>query len=254
MEAVGAILTVIRMHDDFDIEIEAIEDLDGAAATLFPRVFIGGESGQDARHDATALAAVLAEGAEAVTVPERAELIVLGSAADAAPGRAALDPADRSLVDGARCPVAVAPRGLADRDDYEPRRIDVGIDGSRSANAALAVAVRLALAHDARLRLIAVAALDFEIGGSPREADPREVERLSRRLGHAADGLPGIWVETDLREGLPDQILLGLGREADLLVLGSRALYGTAGQVALGDVAERVLRAAPCPTLVIPAP
>ncbi len=254
MGAARAPPNVWRMHEDFDTEIDAIERLEGATPRLFPRVFIGGEHGQDARRDATALAAALSERAETVTVPERAELIVLGSAADGVPGRVALDPADRPLIEDARCPVAVAPRGLADRDDYEPRRIDVGIDGSRGANAALAVAVRLALAQDARLRLVAVAGLDFEIGGSPRAADPREVERLSRRLGHAADGLPGIWVETELREGLPDQILLGLAREADLLVLGSRALYGTAGQVALGDVAERVLRAAPCPTLVVPAP
>jgi nucleotide-binding universal stress UspA family protein len=61
-------------------------------------------------------------------------------------------------------------------------------------------------------------------------------------------------VEAELREGLADQILVGLAREADLLVLGSRATYGGAGEVALGDVGKRILRGSPCPVVVVPAP
>ncbi|HKZ15397.1 MAG TPA: universal stress protein, partial [Solirubrobacterales bacterium] len=110
------------------------------------------------------------------------------------------------------------------------------------------------LAHSARLRLIGVAPIGFDLGGSARAADPRERERLARHLEHAADALAGVAVEAELREGVTDQIILGLAREADLLVLGSRATYGGAGEIAIGDVGKRILRAAPCPTLVVPAP
>jgi len=192
--------------------------------------------------------------AEVLGAPDAADLIVIGSGPEATPGRTGLDRAGEKLVEGARCPVAVAPRGLAGRDDYELRRIDVGIDGSREAAAALTVAAHLARAHDARLRLVAVAELGFDLGGAPRPPDPREVERLGRHLDNAGDGLPGIWVEAYLREGSADQILIGLSREADLLVLGSQAAYGDGGHVSLGEAATRILRAAACPTLVVPAP
>ena len=73
-------------------------------------------------------------------------------------------------------------------------------------------------------------------------------------FSYAADGLPGIWVEADLREGRTDRILIDHSREADLLALGSRAAYGDHGRVSLGETATRVLRDAACPTLVVPAP
>jgi nucleotide-binding universal stress UspA family protein len=241
------------MHDDFRPGLESVEDLDGATPALFPHFFIAGD-GEGPRHDAAALAAALVGRSEAVGERERAELIVTGSALDGAPGRVTLEPAALEALDGARAAVAAAPRGLAERDDYAVRRIDVGVDGSREAAAALATAVRLALAHSARLRLIGVAQIDFDLAGTARAADPRELDRLARHLEQAAGALAEIAVEAQLREGLADQILLGLAREADLLVLGSRATYGGAGEVALGDVGKRILRAAPCPTLVVPAP
>jgi nucleotide-binding universal stress UspA family protein len=241
------------MHDDFQAGLEALEGFEGATSPLFSHFYIAGDAA-DPRRDATALAATLAVGAEAITAPERADLIVTGSALDGAPGRVTLEPSAMRELDGARAAVAAAPRGLAARDDYAVRRIDVGIDGSREAAAALTAAVRLALAHGAGLRLIGVAPLDFGLDGTARGADPRELERLARHLELDAGRLAGLPVEAELREGLVDQILLGLAREADLLVLGSRATYGGAGEVALGDIGKRILNAAPCPTLVVPAP
>jgi nucleotide-binding universal stress UspA family protein len=249
MKANQTMPTLGGMHDDLRPGIDAVEELDGATPPFFRRVFIAGEGDSEARGDATGLAAALAGRAEAVTLARRADLIVTGSARAGATGRVTLDPSDRPLLEGAECPVAVAPRGLAGRDDYRLRRIDVGVDGGRDSSVALDLAVRLAFRHDARLRLIAVAELD----GAAREADPRELERLARRLEQATDGLAGIWVETELREGLPDQVILGLATGTDLLVLGSRAAYGNVGKVAIGDVAARVLATAPCPILIVPA-
>ncbi|MGH2936882.1 MAG: universal stress protein [Solirubrobacterales bacterium] len=236
------------MHEDLEPDIDAAEDLDGATPQPFRRVFVAGED-EGGRRDALALAAALSEPAEAVGVAERADLIVTGSARDGAAGRVTLGPSGRALLEGVGCPVAVAPRGLAERGDYGLRRIDVGVDGGRGAAAALDLAVRLTLRHDARLRPIAVA----EPGATAPQGDPGEFGRLARRLQQATDGLSEIRVETELREGLADQIILDLACEADLLVLGSRADYGNAGRVAIGSVAARVLNAAPCPTLVVPA-
>jgi nucleotide-binding universal stress UspA family protein len=248
------LLIVARMHDDFRPGIEAMDALEPSTPRLFARVLLGGEAAGPARRDAVALAGMLAGGSEVVTVAAAADLIVVGSARDAAPGRATLDLADRALVEGATCPVAVAPRGLAERDEKALRSIAVGVDGGQGAAQALRTAAHLARSHDARLRLLGVAELSFDVGGAARPVDPRELARLSRHLTQAAAELTGIEVETELREGLADQVILGLTREDDLLVLGSRAAYGNAGRVVLGTLIARVLRGAPCPVLIVPAP
>ncbi len=45
--------------------------------------------------------------------------------------------------------------------------------------------------------------------------------------------------------------LLAAAAEADLLVLGSRR-WGTIARIALGSIAEPIVRRTPCPTLIVP--
>lgn len=222
------------MHDELQAAADALENLDGAPPRLFQRVLIAARD-EESRRDAVALAASIAGSAERVNSPERADLIVGDSARD---------------FERAPCPVAAAPRGFASRADQRLRRIDVGIDGSRGAGAALATALWIALDHDAQLRLLAVAA--------PRSgtADPDSGEkaRLARHLERASERLSAVRVETELREGPVDRVLLELSAESDLLLLGSRATYDAIGRVTLGGVDEAILRAPTCPVLVVPAP
>jgi nucleotide-binding universal stress UspA family protein len=80
-------------------------------------------------------------------------LIVLGSTHRGGLGRVMPGSVAERLLNGAPCPVAVAPRG------YEPRElrvIAVGYDGSAEATAALELATALGEAADATLRVIAV--------------------------------------------------------------------------------------------------
>lgn len=240
------------MHDDFEPALDALEALDGATPRQFARFFVAGADGGEAHPDALALALALASGSEAVTSPERADLIVVGSAPDGPLGRVTLGLAERPLLEGALCPVAVAPRGFAAATTRGLRRIAVGLDGGRGSFVALDAAHRLARVHNAGLRLIGVA--EIELDDDPPRADPRELTRLSRRLSQAGDGLLGVEADTDLREGIPDRVLIDLSTEADLLVLGSRTTYGGGGQVEIGEVAAHLLRGARCPTLIVPAP
>ncbi|MBS1843803.1 MAG: universal stress protein [Actinobacteria bacterium] len=240
------------MHDDFEPALDALESLDGATPRQFARVFIAGTDGGESRRDALALASVLAESAEAVTSPERADLVVVGSAPDGLAGRVTLGLAERPLLEGSPSPAAVAPRGFAYAGERALRRIAVGLDGGRGSLEALETAHRLARAHDAGLCLIGVA--EIELGDDLPHADPRELTRLSRHLSLASERLAGVEADTELREGIPDRVLIDLSAEADLLVLGSRTTYGGGGQVAVGEVTAHVLRGARCPTLLVPAP
>jgi len=78
--------------------------------------------------------------------------------------------------------------------------------------------------------------------------------RLREELRRAAAELerPGLEVSTLLRRGRPEEVIVEVAREmrADLIVLGTHGRTGL-GHLALGSVAERVLRSAPCPTLTV---
>jgi nucleotide-binding universal stress UspA family protein len=139
------------------------------------------------------------------------------------------------------------------KDENAVRRIDVGFDGSREAVAALLTAARLARSLEARLRLVAVAERRFDLTGR-LVSGPSELERLERHLAQAIVDLDGLGVETELREGSPDEVIRELARESDLLVLGSRTSYGASGHTSLGTIAARVIGASRRPTLIVPAP
>lgn len=54
--------------------------------------------------------------------------------------------------------------------------------------------------------------------------------------------------------GIPSHAIPEAAEDADLLVIGSRGHYGVARRLLLGSVAARVMRTAPCPTLITHRP
>jgi nucleotide-binding universal stress UspA family protein len=62
-----------------------------------------------------------------------------------------------------------------------------------------------------------------------------------------------VQVATQLECGLPRDVLVGLSKDADLIVMGTRGRTGLRHLV-LGSVAERVVRMAHCPVTVVPPP
>jgi nucleotide-binding universal stress UspA family protein len=208
----------------------------------------------------------------------KADLIVLGSTHRASLGRVAPGSVAEHLLNGARCRLAIAPNGYARaraelagaapgeaagelRSDpplpavrEELRVIGVGFDGTLESLGALAEAAVLARLAGASMRLIAVDAPAPRQLGPQGAAPPLRVGgTLQARLHDAAAGLP-----PELRalpvylKGEPVEILLEqAGEGMDLLVLGSRG-FGPVLRLLLGSVAGRVIRAAPCPVLVMP--
>lgn len=183
------------------------------------------------------------------------DLIVVGSPHRGALGRVFLGSVATSLLHGAACPVAVAPRGYAKRDhDLPIRLIAIAYDGTNESRVALHRAEALAEATGASLRLLTVvrparATAIPGAGGYVPAVPPQPEKVLSRGMASVAGTLH---VEGLRLDGPPAATLAGACEDdVDLLVVGSRG-YGPALRVILGSVSTELARSAPCPVLVTP--
>lgn len=146
------------------------------------------------------------------------------------------------------------------------KRILVPTDFSACAEQALDYAIGLARALGAEIQLCHCGPMpDYHIPGlvSPgmREAAASLVAQISTMVEaaqHEMDALvqrkvtPGVSLTGTLIEGYPDEGIARRATEwsADLIVIGSHGRRGLS-HVLLGSAAERVLRSAPCPVLVV---
>lgn len=160
-------------------------------------------------------------------VRARATLVVVGSHGHSRMAGIALGSVATHLLHEARCSALVA-RPARDRGTW-PKTIVVGVDGSRSAEAAFAVASRLAVRFGGTVRAVAATKEPFVDLEAARALAPG-LEIIGETAVHA---------------------LHVLSEEADLLVVGSRGLRGIR---ALGSVSERVAHEARCSVLVVREP
>jgi nucleotide-binding universal stress UspA family protein len=141
----------------------------------------------------------------------------------------------------------------------------VGVDGSDQARRALAWAL-----DEARLRQFAVTAVHaytippvlLSAPGPLAPPVPPDPE-LAQRLHESAERLlereldeantEGVEVESRVVSGPAAEALLQAGRDADLLVVGTRGLGGFK-ELLLGSVSSQVTNHAPCPVVVVPGP
>jgi nucleotide-binding universal stress UspA family protein len=142
------------------------------------------------------------------------------------------------------------------------RKILVPIDFSDHSSAALDVAIDLARTYGATLDLLHCYPIDpgaiSPYGIVIPEGFDREIrEAAGRELARWADkaSASGVPVEQRLSAMFPAEVIARTADEigADLVVMGTRGLSGLK-HVLLGSIAERTLRLAHCPVLVVKAP
>ncbi|QTD94734.1 universal stress protein [Burkholderia anthina] len=141
----------------------------------------------------------------------------------------------------------------------------VALDGSDTSSRALDAALNLASETGARLTPVYV--VDFLVpaydtyGYDPsilidafREEGLRVTEDAAKRMkAHGVTGTPQISNVAPAGEDIAQRIVsLAAEIEADLIVMGTHGRRGFQ-RLFLGSVAERVLRHAACPVLMIPA-
>ena len=134
--------------------------------------------------------------------------------------------------------------------------IIVGVDGSKGGTEALAWAV-----SEARLRsseIHAVYVWTYPYYGAPPLVPPLvDLEGIAAQakalLNDAVADVPadGVTIHAHLFEGSAARCLLEAGRDAELIVVGTRGRGGFAGLL-LGSVSQQVASHAHCPVVVVP--
>jgi nucleotide-binding universal stress UspA family protein len=142
-------------------------------------------------------------------------------------------------------------------------RILCPVDFSPFSRRALDHAIALARWYHATVHVLHVSPLDVPVGvvtpwASPPDVhtsgiDPESLRTMLRSFAQA-EGAAGVAVESEVVEGpVADEIVAQTRlRGADLVVMGTHGRSGVK-RLVLGSVTEKVLRAAACPVLTVPA-
>lgn len=186
------------------------------------------------------------------------DLIVMGTHGWRGWDRLILGSVAEKVVQLAPCPVfTIRDQGKKQAAD-EPRRILVPIDFSDYAELTLVYARELAKAYDAHvdvLHILEEAALPVVYGIEPVSvAVPEIEERAYAALARRAEDIFGDVVPFDVHTGLgyPAHEITAFAEEHqnDLIVMATHGLTGVK-HFLLGSVAEKVVRAAPCPVFSV---
>ncbi len=198
---------------------------------------------------------------EIIDAAAEADLIVMTTQGRGGIGRAFFGSVADRVVRQGTVPTLVIREGQFPVSGGAITRLVVPLDGSTAAEAALPEAARMARALDVPVRLVHVVDPEARGAASPfigrdargvMGAPPDQVERAESYLKRQAARLAadGIEVSTEVQTGGPVTVLLDLLNANDLLVMTTLGLGGLQ-RWWIGSVAEKLIREAICPVLVI---
>ena len=176
-----------------------------------------------------------------------ADLLVVGSSRRGLLGRVLIGDDTRAALNGASCAVAIAPAGYGARPPVM-REIGVGYDGSPESEHALAVARKLATAHNTRLSAFEAVSVPTYVHAAWGWMEPETIEEMVDAARDRVADLEG--VEPHAAYGVASEELALYSASLDLLVVGSRS-YGPIGRLVHGSTAQELARTARCPLLVL---
>ncbi|MDL1972876.1 MAG: universal stress protein [Deltaproteobacteria bacterium] len=135
------------------------------------------------------------------------------------------------------------------------QRILVATDGSSSANEALEQGIKLVKENQGLLMIVYVVPTHIGGIGFFRDNFKKVFREEGEKILNQAKGMAereGIHVRTYIEEGHPFEKIVELAKDTntELIIMGSHGRTGLK-KVLLGSVAERVIKNAPCPVLVV---
>lgn len=208
-----------------------------------------------ARHGASPAPAIAAIARE-----QQVDLIVMGTHGRRGLRRLLLGSVAEEVVRTALCPVMLVREDSVSVGDVG--RILVPVDFSLCSRQALPWAQALASAFGAKLVLLHIleevplAGLYGEYVNAVRGVTPEAIAWAKEELQRLAEELAasGVDVKSHVEVGYPPASIpdFARGEAVDLMVIASHGRHGLS-RFLLGSVTEKVLRAAPCPMLIVRA-
>jgi len=184
---------------------------------------------------------------------ERARLVVLGSRGLGGFSELLVGSTALALVSHGKCPVVVA------RETPAPDGpVVVGVDGSPVSEAAVAFAFEAASIRGAPLTavmswqdfLLDRGYHDTKIATDWTQVEDDERRLLAQRLAGWQEKYPDVHVDRVVERDRAARVLIRLGEQARLLVVGSHGRGGFTGML-LGSTARTLVHHAPCPLAVV---
>jgi nucleotide-binding universal stress UspA family protein len=177
-----------------------------------------------------------------------AELLVIGTEDRYGRQSLRLGSVSRLLLHNSRCPVLVVPDRPAARPHHRPdaRTLIVAGVSEHPADAAV-VHAAYAAGTGSNCEIVLLHSYSPRDQEAPEHARERAKHLFTDYLTHAPAGTP---VSIALSQEKPATALLGLAREASLLVIGGRT--GALSGLVTGSVSHAILETVPCPVLAIP--
>ncbi|AKL64425.1 universal stress protein [Streptomyces sp. Mg1] len=149
----------------------------------------------------------------------------------------------------AQCPVVVV--GDAEHVTQQPPYLVVGIDGSESSKAALALAFEEADLRGAKLRAVSVWQAPVFLLYDEEVALQAQRRMLSETTAGWSQKYPDVVLTHEIHIGHPVEELAGAAEHALAVVVGRRGRGGYTG-MRLGSVVHGLLHRAHCPVITVP--
>lgn len=196
-----------------------------------------------------------ADGLASHAVATESEMIVVGGTGDGLLRRHTLGTISNELVHSSPVPVALAPRGYADRVDAVLDMVTVAVPVKPGTDNPLPFAEKLAERAELDLRLLSLVSLESPFDDdSSRDARTAQIavarELLEKTRAEVNSELD---VDVLVADGATlDEALANLPWDAnDIVAIGSGHL-GSPNRVFLGSTAARILRWTTAPVIVVP--
>jgi nucleotide-binding universal stress UspA family protein len=197
---------------------------------------------------------------ELVARSNEAGLVVVGRNRRSALQAAVLGSVSFAVALHARCPVAVVGEG-AERHPGPAWPVVVGIDGSRSSLAAVALAIEFARRWQAPLHVVSACRApsvtvwpdgpdDESAASSAQPWTSVAHAAVDQAIAQVRSVDPDLTVTGSVIEGRADDVLVEESRRAGLVVIGSRGNGGFAGLM-VGSVSHGVMRRSASPVVVL---
>ncbi|QKG19527.1 universal stress protein [Actinomadura verrucosospora] len=189
-----------------------------------------------------------------------ADVIVIGSAPRGRRGRVAIGSTADQLLHGSPVPVLLAPRGYAANAPDQFERLTVAYWRRPDTDGPLEAAARAARVLALPVRLVTLVLRPPGLSARFRNADDvmaRQLDRAERDLAHAAGRLAaagdGVVVRTEAVAGTGTaKALAAVDMLPGELLACASSHDGPLRKVFLGEGSGKIVRAAPCPVLVLP--